>query len=631
MNMTLPYTSRNLLMKCISISLAIHLGLVTFFYFHPFILQGPFNSLFGITVATPSLIDAEDEEAIAEENSRVLKEVFEQVVVLPPHLQQPYDLSELPKGMALAPSQETPVPFLAHDAALPEFAAGKRETAVARAPALPEFSDEPGSDFLPSFDITPPIASQLQIDAEPIVGTIQPQEAPVGPGMFEDLVAVSDFSLHASYETDYSLNLSPQLVSAHALKGGEELQLKTEIVPQAAQVTPRDLNMQTEKVRSTLFIPKTAQNLTEKREVEVASAAEQLENYEFPATAMAAEWNNQFDVDITFLPNPEGKGYIFSLAVQPNYDFSSHSLKQNLYFVIDRSNSAQKHRFGVFKRSVLKALGSMQQGDTFNILIVDKKITALSPQNLSVSIKNIQKAEEFLDSQEAGGMFASGEVYSSLDKVLARIPDNDEAHAAILLTDGKSSLSNERKQNIFKKWVEKNNGRLSLYAAAVGQHNDVLTLDMLCSISGGKLIYSDTHASLPRRLAKLVLDLKDPLVKDMMVTAQPHNPNSHIEFYPAGSHLPTLYSHSPYVLVGQIDDPCAFDLIIQGRHRDNWVAIRKNVSFIDGQKGTQALEMQWTAQRANVCYSKFLAEGKPAYLKDAREILKKSRQEIAFE
>ena len=92
--------------------------------------------------------------------------------------------------------------------------------------------------------------------------------------------------------------------------------------------------------------------------------------------ATAAEWNDDFDTDVVFLPNPEGKGYIFSVSLTPNYDISSHSLKQNLYFVLDRSNSVEKHRFGVFKRAVLKALSSMQHGDTFNIFIIDKKVVA---------------------------------------------------------------------------------------------------------------------------------------------------------------------------------------------------------------------------------------------------------------
>ncbi len=630
--MTISHRSQRLAVKCIAFSLVAHVATVTFFYFNPLILQGSFKSLFGMTAATPTLLDVDEENSeLLKKKNQMLEEVFEQIIVLSPHFQQPYDLIELPKGIALAPNQEETMPILPQDTTLPDLTSPRRDFALV---AANEFQDQAENNIPALFssdEMGMPVASQLQIDPKPAVSEIPAVAIPLGQGKYEDLIAISDYSLHATFETDYSLNLSPQLVSPSSLKIGEDLELKADMAPQAAQITTKDLKLENEKMRSTLFIPKAAQASPEAKEVKVASSLSDLEQYDFPEMAMAAEWNNDFDVDVIFLPNPEGEGYIFSLSVQPSYDFSSHSLRQNLYFIIDRSHSVQKHRFAVFKRAVLKALASMQQGDTFNIIIMDKKLVTFSPKSHPVTMKNIQAAEEFLDKEEAGGLFATGEIYTSLEKVLSIVPENEEIHTAILLTDGKSSLNSERKQKALKKWVEKNNGKLALYTAAVGRDNDLVGLDMLSSISGGKLLYSDTHASFPRKLAKLILDLKDPIAKDLMITAIPHNPHSHIEFYAAGSHLPALYSHHPYLLIGQIDDPCVFDLVIQGRHRDQWVAIKKNVSFIEGQKGSQALESDWSAQHANRYYAKFLQEGKAAHLKEAKEILKKSRREIAFE
>ncbi len=617
-------------MKCIAVSLIVHGGFLLLFYFHPLVLHSPFKSLFGMSVAAPTLL-LSDEEAV-ETNNLALKEAFDQIVLFSPHFQQPYDLSELPKGLALAPNEEEGMIDPPRDSFFPALEKQKYNFALSSEGNI----EGQGQDTLPSLfspqEFGAPIASQLQIDAKPHSQEIRLPAIPLDHGRDDQIIAVSDISLNASFETDYALNLSPQLISQKSLKIGDEIQLKTDLKPQTALVGGEHLHLENERVRSTLFIPKSSHLFTEKRKTEAAATfSVNLEHYEFPPMATASEWDNQFDVDVVFLPTPEGKGYIFSLSIQPGDQIDSHGLKQNLYFILDRSNSVQKHRFAVFKRAVLKALGSMQHGDAFNILIIDKKLTVFSPQNRPATMKNIQAAEEFLDKQDAGGLFAAAEVYGSLDKILATIPDDEEMHTAILLTDGKSSLNNERKQNMLKKWVDKNNGKLSLYAAAVGRDNDLLTLDMLSSLSGGKLLYSDTHASLPRKLAKLILDLKDPVAKELMIAAIPHNPNSHIEFYPAGSHLPALFSHQPFVLIGQIDDPCSFDLVIQGRNRGEWISINKNVSFVNGQKGTQALEMQWSSAKANLCYAKFLKEGKPAHLKEAKEILQKSRREIAFE
>jgi hypothetical protein len=127
------------------------------------------------------------------------------------------------------------------------------------------------------------------------------------------------------------------------------------------------------------------------------------------------------------------------------------------------------------------------------------------------------------------------------------------------------------------------------------------------------------------------MDLKDPVAKELTLTALPHHPGSHIELYPTNTPLAPLYAHQPYVILGQIDHPCSFDLVLQGRHRDQWIAIKKTVSFIDGRKGDVTLQNQWKSQQASACYSHFLKEGKAAHLQEAREILKHSRAEVAFE
>src|SRR5581483_6388133 len=560
------------------------------------------------------------------------EEVFQKIVVLSPHFQQPYDFIDPPKGISLAPNQEPfsdpPIPSLEE---LRPFQAPEESYASTHEVLLQESQELNTTAFLSPSDLSAPIASQLQIDAGEMTCEIPliplPQE---GKGTYEDLVAVSHLSFDSLSENPHAVNLAPQLAPPHLFQAAEDLDIQAEPKALTARIAEKELRSELESSLAPLFIPKAIAKIPQ-TQVELASRYSDLADYDFSDLNTPGEWNDDFDIDVAFLPNPEGNGYIFSLSLSSNYDLSSYSLKQNLYFILDRSSSIQKHRFGVFKRAVLKSLASMQQGDTFNILVMDKKITKFSPENRPVSLKNIHAAEEFLDKQEAGGLFNSADVYASIDKILSLVPENDEQHTAILLTDGKMSMNSEQKQTALKKWLSKNQGKMSLYACAIGSDNDLVSLDMLCSLSGGKLLYSDTHASFPRKLAKLVLDLKDPVAKNLSIGAIAHNPNATIEFYSGNTQMSSLYGHQPYVIVGQIDEPCSFDLIIQGRHRGEWIAIKKNVSFIDGHKGDATLEKTWDGEHANICYSKFIKEGKSKYLKDAKEILKKSRSEVAFE
>jgi hypothetical protein len=419
--LSLPHIgSRSRLVKCLAISLAVHAVCLTVFYYNPLILQSSLQSLFGLSAATPTVLESDEEETaeLAQKN-HLLEEVFQEIITLSPHFQQPYDLVELPKGIALAPNQEEASPPAPKEMRELHSPRAPKEFIAASQGVVHDLDEKTIPTLFAAPENGSPIASQLQIDAEQRVLEIPAISVPIaGEGAFEDLMAVSASSHGPTFETEYHLNLSPQLVSANSLKVGEDLQLKPSLEPMTAHVTTRDLNLDKSAPRSTLFIPKASTTVSEKKNVEVASALSDLDQYEFPPMALAAEWNDDFDVDVVFLPNPEGSGYIFSVSLNPNYDISSHSLKQNLYFILDRSNTVERHRFAVFKRAVLKALASMSQGDTFNIFIMDRKMVSFSPASRPVSMKNIQAAEEFLDKQDAGGLFSGVDIYSSIDKLL---------------------------------------------------------------------------------------------------------------------------------------------------------------------------------------------------------------------
>lgn len=629
-----PLKPRGLLFKCLAVSLIAHAAALSYLYFHPMILHHSLQSLFGLTSAKPSPLEEEEEVISSLLKNQIVDEVFQKIVVLSPHFQQPYDLIQPPQGIALAPNEETVgLPLLDKEIQLHfakpeiEYASVAKEVAIQK-----EDWDVPLIFHPPERGV--PIASQLQIDAQVTIPFIPSSSLPVfGEGVYEDLIVSNEIALSQIDPSQHSLDLSAQRAAPRASEDKTAASIQVDPKMRTALVIDKKTEKALEQPELPLLIPNPLVTHPAKKEVRIAGTYSdfELKDYDFSDFTMPGEWNDDFDVNVTFLPNPKGKGYIFSLALSSNFDLSSHSLKQNFYFIIDQSNSIQKHRFAVFKRAALKALSSVQQGDTFNILVVGKKLTRFSPQNLPVNLKNIQAAEVFLDKQQTEGFFASSDIYTAIDKILPFIPEDEEQHTGILLTDGKTSLSAERKHATFKKWVAQNKGKMSLYACAIGSDNDLLSLDMLCSLSGGKLIYSDTHASFPRKLSKLVLDLKDPVAKELTLSAIPENPRSQVSFFPAGSHLSTLFGHQPYVIIGQIDEPCAFDIVLQGRHRGEWIAIKKNVSFIEGHKGDTAFEKNWNAEHANLCYAKFLKEGALKHLKEAKEILKKSRSEVAFE
>ncbi|MBS0621263.1 MAG: VWA domain-containing protein [Verrucomicrobia bacterium] len=608
---------RKLLSVCIGASIVLHIAVLCLFFSSPLLLHHSLLSLFGLSSPTPQVL-GEEIAADNQDKNALLEEAFDQILVLSPHLQQPLDMVETPRGTPLAPLHEEEIAHV--QPTQPDENLLSDLPFLATQTEIPEYRDSEEADLLAAAPVEAMPSPQLQIDIplrEPHLSAL-PQDTD-----FVDDAPKSSVTLAATLEEADSLRLIPGKIQAEVNLGKVG---SAPLLPKLEQA-PFD----EEYASSSLFVPESPNSFRENQGLAWGTGLPDIGQYEFPVEAQAQSWNDDFAADVVFAPHPDGKGYIFSVAMRPNFDLGQYGLKQNIYFILDRSSSVQKHRFSVFKRATIKALASMQHGDAFNILVIDKKITRLSPKNLPVTLKNIQTAEEFLEKQESGGLFTAGDVYGSLEKILAFVPDDHEAHTAILLTDGKTQHSSERKQNILKNWIVKNDGKVALYAAAIGRDNDLLTLDLFSSLSGGKLLYSDTHAAFPRKLAKLILDLKDPVAMDIVVKTTPHNPHSHIEFYSPGVHRPALYGHQPYVLVGQIDNPCSFELLLQGRHREDWVAIKKTISFYEGSKGDKSLENQWLTEKASLHYANFLREGKGQELREAKEIFQLTRSELAFE
>lgn len=342
-----------------------------------------------------------------------------------------------------------------------------------------------------------------------------------------------------------------------------------------------------------------------------------LGDYGFPFFHLK-EWNEFFDVDVKTYPQEEG-GFLFSLNLIPKQDLSEYRLKQNFLFIIDRSNSIDRHRYQAFKRAALRAISSLREGDYFNVLLLDAKVTSFSNQPLPFTKSNQQKAEEFLEKQSHGHFGAATDIYSSLMKVLEPLKSSEEAITGILISDGDSPLKSDQQRKKINNWLEANQDRMTLYTATAGQGNNLSSLKMLSLASRGSLLYSDTHAAFPRKLAKLVMDLRYPIAKEMTVSLIPSDPSACFEILPPSARLPYLFSDHPYVIMGSCSKLTDFTLIVEGKNKDEVLTVKKEVSLSKAKPGSKLLSKQWACEKAHTFFDQYLKEGKSSLLEKAEK------------
>lgn len=329
------------------------------------------------------------------------------------------------------------------------------------------------------------------------------------------------------------------------------------------------------------------------------------------------EWQEEdIAIDVSYIPDPSGHKYIFSVTLHPEANAASETMRQNYYFLIDHQSSIDKQKFARFKRAAARCISAMEEGDTFNVIVFDKHVTRLFEKNEPVNEKTLKRAEEFLEKPDPKATFGSTELFTTLDRIMPLANKTDEAHSVILITDGNQLMNDNKKRQGMIDWIKKNRGMVNIYPASSGQDNDLVSLDMLTYGTAGKLLYSDTNASFPRKLVRLVKDLHHPIVRTVSVDAIPNDKNATITLRGGKNYFSPLFAGRPYTIIGTIDELCDFTLLIQGKRKESFFNVRKNISLKEATQGGRSLSKIWNTAKANVCYDKFLETGKVSYLKE---------------
>ncbi len=331
-------------------------------------------------------------------------------------------------------------------------------------------------------------------------------------------------------------------------------------------------------------------------------------------------WNDYFSITPYIGEKNEEGRYPFALIVKPASDMQAFVMKQNFLFLIDRSNSIERHRYNSFKKAVLKSLSALSENDNFNICIFDEKISRLSDDYLPQGKNSIAMAEKFLDKQAYKGYFSATDIYESLNKLIQTDFPENEVTTVILISDGDTLLSKEKQRDTIKGWLENHHHRISLYSAAIGRKNNLFLLSLLSSLCRGNLIHSDTHSSFPRKLSKLITDLRHPIASEVSATIVT-NEQANTILYQSNAYFPTLHYDESYILYGETTNPSSQTFILQAKQNGNWIALQKQIDFENASPLSPGLTKEAKASKSTLFFDHFIQEGKHSALDQAQKVL----------
>ncbi len=609
-------SKRLIIVYCILSSIILHLTLIYFYYKHPLSIYA--SSVFHRSKPKPTAILSEN-QGLEDISDSFLAESLNQIVLVSKTAPFPYDFASLVSPAGFSPTSErVPLsPSIEINYKLFSDPISDQEIFLSK-----EITFE--SKFIDSLNLIPPSPytqnaerfsfpiSQLKIehtlDSLPTLSFVDKESS----HYFENDFAPYDHSVNNPiFEKE-----TPSFFTSLA---GDISSLKNEF--DAIHIPTKHLDWSKKEITSPHH-ESTLKELT-KREVTLSynlSSEAPYSDDELVKMTNVTTWSDSFNVQVSISPPTDEDGYIFSLALTPKQSMAYEKIPQNFYFLIDPTSSIDRHKFSLFKRATLKSLSSLQQGDRFNIIILDKKLSRLGSKNLMFSSKSLQIAEEFLEKISQASFITSHDFIESVQKFTSEIKNEEQMHTAILLTNGVSSQGFQNQQKSIKSFLQNNACHLTIYAAAVGTKNNLMNIDMLCSISGGKLLYSDTNAAFPRKLSSLVKNLRNPIAKDIRITATATNPKAKISLLSSTKQLAPLYDQEPYVIMGRMDRLSDIQLCIEARHESEWINIEKMVSFNEANLDSKILLM-WSKAQIHSQYQAFLNEPKAKHLKKAKELL----------
>lgn len=352
--------------------------------------------------------------------------------------------------------------------------------------------------------------------------------------------------------------------------------------------------------------------------LEALPNAENLRNY------IATD---DFIHDLQITPNPKGTGYLFSVTLLPQQQKLETNCPQNYIFLIDRSGSIDKTRFQSFKQGVMKSLLYLKDCDTFNIITFDTEMSKMSHESVFATQATKHGAKRYLENQKRGYQYGIPNVPQVLLALKPLIDKSSLPTTIVLLTSGKT-LENYNKEidgPLLKKQLKSNKNSFTLFTAGCQDVADSNMLEMLSLLNRGEYMISQTNAAFPRKLAALVKHATYLAASNVLISSANRSQNVHVDLYPNSPIAPNIYGDKPYTIVGKIDKLADFDLVLQGRFCDNWIMIKKKISFSAARHGGHSIIKDFKTLTAYNQYHEYFEDGAIAHLEQAQDTLKPYR------
>lgn len=278
------------------------------------------------------------------------------------------------------------------------------------------------------------------------------------------------------------------------------------------------------------------------------------------------------------------------------------TMPKDVIYLIDTSSSISEKWVSQITRGVRSSLVSLNEGDRFNIVLFNDKVSLLSDEGpVEANKDNAKAANDFLNSAASVGYT---DVNAALRGLLIRDIDPKRVYELVLISDGQATRGVVNTRDLINLITRDNDLVASIYCVGVGRKQDRELLNFLAYRNKGYSVYADDPEDASVTIQDLLSRLRYPIIKDVRLSVAGVNSES---VYPAD--IANIHQGETIRVFGRYTQPGPFTMRLVGRSAGKDVEFTFRRDLNDAAEGEKQLSVDWAFWKLHDLYSLIIREG----------------------
>lgn len=293
------------------------------------------------------------------------------------------------------------------------------------------------------------------------------------------------------------------------------------------------------------------------------------------------------------------------------------TMPKDVIYIMDTSSSISQKWVEQITKGVSESLVSLNEGDRFNVVLFNEKVSLLSDAGpIDASKDNAKAATDFLNNAESVGFT---DVNAALRGLLIRDIDPKRVYELVLISDGQSTRGVVNTRDLINLITRDNDLIASIYCVGVGNRQNRELLNFLAYRNKGYSVYADEIKDASVVIQDLMSRLRFPIIKDVRLDTV--GIDSELVF---PSDVPNIHQGETISVYGRYPKPGNFTMQLVGRSAGKDVEFTFKRDLNEAQRGGKTIANQWAFWKLHDLYSLIIREGeKKELLRQVDELRKK--------